>query len=160
MSRPKPSAIWLSRRRGAAPFSPKVKGYVTHISDEIDFVGVQLKWVSVIPPRDSVAHRFPVAHLQESLNQLVCMKQSGVDLVVSRSGERQHLDRYRVAAVLAEGGQQGQHMDQIVIDPVGVVPQVLEQSYEEITGFTAVVQGNGLFAERAVMPSSEGFVPA
>ena len=51
-------------------------------------------------------------------------------------------------------------MDQIVIDPVGVVPQVFEQWYEEITGFTAVEQGNGLFAERAVKSSSERVFPA
>ena len=68
------------------------------------------------------AGRFAIAHLQESLDQLVCVKQSGIDLVISRGREKQHLSRSYAVTVMAEVGQQGQDMDQIVIDPVGMAP--------------------------------------
>ena len=49
----------------------KVKGYVAQVSDEIDFVGVQLQSVRGIPPRDGGGQRFTVTNLQESLDQFV-----------------------------------------------------------------------------------------
>ena len=84
----------------------EVKGYVTHVSDELDLVGVQLMRVRGVPSGDGVAQGFAVADLKERLDQLVRVKQSGIDLMISRSRQRQHLDRCYPVADLASGFSQ------------------------------------------------------
>ena len=124
---PRPVLVESQRRTALpqaalGPFRFEVKRYIAQVSDVIDFVGVQLQRVRAVPSRNGAEERFAIAHLQESLDQLVCVKQSGIDPVISRGRERQHLSRSHAVTVMAEVGQQGQDMDQIVINPVGMAP--------------------------------------
>ena len=65
------------RKARACMVGPEVKGRVAHVFNEFDFVWIQLERVSVVPSCDSVGQGFVMAHLKKSLDQLVCVKQSG-----------------------------------------------------------------------------------
>jgi len=66
-----------------------------------------------------------------------------------------------LVTVVADSGQQSQNADQVVVNPVGVGPQVVEYPGKDIAVFAPAAQGQGLFADRQVVVGGlEGIFPA